>query len=1122
MPRSSRHKSSKHSSRDARDFSDSDDESGSRDRRGGGEDGGARVSKDSGFSEKRRVESRDSKDVYGSGNGESVEDHGSSKRRKEKLSDGVSDRWNGGDDEGSNRAKSSSESKSRRRDDEGDDSRRSGKSERHRESSRKEGRESERKEREGKAEKMDEKQEIATDSRAAAISETENISERRTRKRRESFDDGGKYQYDIEDNKDRHAYSGDDATRGGKQKDEKLRDERHRDKYRDEVDKDSKNRYEKQKDDYTAKDRNGSRSSEKYLRDEKDNAETRSKKSKPHDTDRDVEPSRDRDRNRDRERDRDRDRDSDRDRERDHDHDPDWDRDRDGDRDRDREWVQDRERDRASVREKERERDWEHGKERDRDQERDRDHDRDRDRDYDDRSIRYKDHRGKKRSPDDRDDYYDKLRESKVRTSNMEKRSLSSTRGEADDRGRSQPRQVHLENFPASSRSRTSPASSSHGGIDECRHDKEEDPKYRDSSKEMRSRAISPRESAGFSGPADRGSKYSPFDKHNKLEDGHFGEFSAERSSGSKASPRGLTERSPSSTSLDRSRHTSRQGVRRNLDSEETGRRSGGSIDGRDYPVAEGRLSREMSMGRPAVDESSQADSSFNSKSGPGNSCLIPPQPPRRSNDANLGRGHGNNWRGVSNWSSPLSNGFIPFQHGPPHGNFPAMMPHFPAPPLFSVRPPMDINQSGLPYHLADADRFPGHLRPIGWQNMIDASGHPRFHGWEGTGGLMREDPHLFQGPDWEQNRHLMNIRGWETNSDLWKGQNGDLSADLPSASKKEEHPVQLPADDIDPKGHGFTGGDSHHPKKVQSRISGAEQEVPSLEREIVKSLAPKTEIDVGTDSSKSTEVDTFAQLSCAYLSKLDLSAELADPELYKRCLTLLGGEQASTGDDNPGVHTNFEGHGKVIKVISDGSLRVSVFPAIDDSVFQKAINHYRKQRLEPWSSVPLVNLGSLGKDSSINGEKVDEQDHVMSGQKKDEVSQDVDGEVPDLPIMADEMKVETLIASSPAERKTEECPMICSDKECLVIPGDREEVPPSTDAHCQNESEGPVDGAVQLVGDDEVLIDARADSGNTAVSPPLVVDDGSCDEGLQEAVMPNESKMANLSRIHQSPESTH
>lgn len=162
MPRSSRHKSSRHSSRGLRDYSDSDEESGSRERRGVREEGVSRVSKDSGLSGKRRAEAKDGKDVYGSGNVDYSEEHGSLKRRKEKFSDGVSDRWNGGDKEDSNRAKSSGESKSRRRDDENEDARRSGKSEKHREVDRKDGKESERKEREGRAEKLEERQEIAT------------------------------------------------------------------------------------------------------------------------------------------------------------------------------------------------------------------------------------------------------------------------------------------------------------------------------------------------------------------------------------------------------------------------------------------------------------------------------------------------------------------------------------------------------------------------------------------------------------------------------------------------------------------------------------------------------------------------------------------------------------------------------------------------------------------------------------------------------------------------------------------------------------------------------------------------------------------------------------------------
>lgn len=156
MPRSSRHKSSKHSSREAREYSDSEKESNLKDRKGKEESGGgARVSKES---EKRKVDSttKDAKDLYGSGNGDYSEEHGSSKRRRERAGDGVSDRWNGGEDDRTEVSKKLKESKasgelksgssSRRREEgvgmfgEGEEGKKSS-SGKHRDSGRKEGKE---------------------------------------------------------------------------------------------------------------------------------------------------------------------------------------------------------------------------------------------------------------------------------------------------------------------------------------------------------------------------------------------------------------------------------------------------------------------------------------------------------------------------------------------------------------------------------------------------------------------------------------------------------------------------------------------------------------------------------------------------------------------------------------------------------------------------------------------------------------------------------------------------------------------------------------------------------------------------------------------------------------------
>lgn len=162
-----RHKSSKRSSRDTRDYSDSEKDSGLKDRRGKEDSSGVRVLKDSGSSEKRKLDSKDTKDVFDSGNGDHAEEYSSSlKRRKDRADGGVSDRWNGGgeDDrtEGSRKSKASGESRSKKRDEnEEPRSRSEGK---HRETGRRESREVERerdrKGKEGKIEKFSESEEL--------------------------------------------------------------------------------------------------------------------------------------------------------------------------------------------------------------------------------------------------------------------------------------------------------------------------------------------------------------------------------------------------------------------------------------------------------------------------------------------------------------------------------------------------------------------------------------------------------------------------------------------------------------------------------------------------------------------------------------------------------------------------------------------------------------------------------------------------------------------------------------------------------------------------------------------------------------------------------------------------
>lgn len=121
MPRSSRHKSSKHSSREVREYSDSEKDSGLKEKKGRDDGvnigGSSRHLKESTSGEKRKNDSKSvdiSKDLIGGSVVVNVDEFGassSSKKRKEKEDD---DRWTGGDNNEHDLSKSDSKRPSRK------------------------------------------------------------------------------------------------------------------------------------------------------------------------------------------------------------------------------------------------------------------------------------------------------------------------------------------------------------------------------------------------------------------------------------------------------------------------------------------------------------------------------------------------------------------------------------------------------------------------------------------------------------------------------------------------------------------------------------------------------------------------------------------------------------------------------------------------------------------------------------------------------------------------------------------------------------------------------------------------------------------------------------------------
>ncbi|CAN1158355.1 hypothetical protein LINPERPRIM_LOCUS11818 [Linum perenne] len=1144
MPRSSRHKSSKHKDAKERDYSDSEKETSLKERKSK-EESSSRVLKESASGEKRKLDSKESKDAVvggGSGNGEHLEGYSSSsKRRKERTEDGgANDRWNGGEDgkgEVSRKSKEKlSESKSKRRD----------------ESSKRE-------------------------ENAGNVGESEEVG------RRSSGKSEGKHK-DSNSRKD-----GTDRDRENVIKDGRPKDERYREKYRDEKHRDR-----------AARDRISSRSDDKQARDEPDSTGTRNKKSKPRDNegDRDRDSDFDRDFEHDlgRDRDHERGRDSDRYRERDHDR----------DNDRDHDW------------------DWERNRDRDKDHERDRDRDRDYDSIYaDDRRDRNKDSRSRKRSPDDLDDDI-KSRTVKGSYTDVEKKPSSISRVEADtDRGRSQSRQPHPDSNFAGSRRRDSPITSPQRAADEYRHGKGEDTRYRDAGSEQRLKTNSSRGGSVFAGGSDRPSRLRSTEKSIKTDDGQIMDLSLERSSSSKVSPMGLVERSPSS-SIDR-RYMSRNNVRRSLEIEDSGRRNSGSIAARDLPSAEERSTREMAMEK---DDSSLNDSSFYNRSNQTNSVLNHPPPSmrggvgspsfmgsfdddgrvnsasryKRSGDHNMGRGQVNAWRGAPNWSSPLPNGFLPFPHGPPHGGFQAMMPQFPSPPIFGVRPSMEMNH---PYHLTDTDRFSGHLRPpLGWPNMMDGSGSSHMHGWDGSNGIFRDESHMFGGPEWNQNRHLMNGHGWDSSSDTWKGQNGDIATDLTSKSLKEDK-NQAPADDsLTPQAgqkQNETLDDDCKTKLVESKpviVSTAKGSSISH---------PNSVHDRTLDPPKASKEARFADFCNAYLSKVDISSELASSDLYSRCVGLLKVEVNTSVNVAADVLINLKDGARAVPKNSSVFFSNALFPAPSDSIFKKAMDIYKKQRA---SGSPCLNGGKIDimqptSDVEEQADRKDEEETEKPVSEHDTEMPDApvtnaDTEMPDAPvtnvepIIADNVssvdKLENEIVETLTEEEVpvhaptspvnlelveeapninkEENPCACigsgievdkeSSLEDAVIEVNKEssledavikvnkESSPEDAVHEQSGSipEHPPHQSSPLPNDGQEvdamvnstaasptaaaaeIVDEKAEVGDEeeeAVSRSVIVvedDDGKANEVLMPE--PNESESVILSRIHDSPESTH
>lgn len=242
--------------------------------------------------------------------------------------------------------------------------------------------------------------------------------------------------------------------------------------------------------------------------------------------------------------------------------------------------------------------------------------------------------------------------------------------------------------------------------------------------------------------------------------------------------------------------------------------------------------------------------------------------------DPNMNRGQSQgqgNWKNVPNWPPPMATGgYMPFQHVPPPMFHPFMQQY--PPPIFG-RPPMKLNP-GLPYHVPD------HSSPLGWRNPVDESVPPSMHGWDATSSVFGDESHLYGRVDWDSRSQLSN-RGWDQSGEMWKGQNAGSSMEVQSGRQKDE----------------FSGHRSND--EYMSRLTGqpdeSEQNQIDIQPETLNLNKNSSEAQKPTGSTKIVEVvkeENRATVTQAYLSRVDVSKDLTEPELYERCKSMMDLDQ--------------------------------------------------------------------------------------------------------------------------------------------------------------------------------------------------------------------------------------
>ncbi|XP_021829385.1 uncharacterized protein LOC110769668 [Prunus avium] len=601
-------------------------------------------------------------------------------------------------------------------------------------------------------------------------------------------------------------------------------------------------------------------------------------------------------------------------------------------------------------------------------------------RNYDDgQNTRYSDDRGK-RDDDKEDQIYSRCLSTREHADAEKKITGRGMVKSVDDKEDSHKCCVDADFNASHKRQISFPSSYSHVAKDQSRHSREAELMSGDSEPQERVRhGLHFKEVADVCGVLKQSSLSKPTKRLIDKDDSHLGDLSAERCLNPDA-------RASAVHLVDDSKFTT-LGIKGSFDSKEFGKRSGVTKD-RDSSGTEGKGNLQPPSETPPTGELSREDidgfsslSSVKADQLPSNSWSNFP-PPRhrykRNNSSFVGRMYGNARNGapvnarsaVPNRPSPVMNSFTHFRHGPPPVGLHPVMHQFSALPMYGVRPVMDI-RSLFPHHIHDADRFLRQDHSLGWQNPIDGSQPPPLYAWDEINSVAQTNSLAYGRLDWNHNREPIDGQRLETRTDMWKGPHDGVNPELPSVLQAKDPAVRTQEDEI------WLGASSLQVQNEENQCDDLVDKSQKIEigqnSDALAKEPPKPSNSIAEQLPELSKIskDDDDRLWLVYLSKLDISAELTHPELYNQCLKLMDGEQSQNVDEDSLKLLYLEEVVKTQVELSKLASSASLFVAINDCVFQRAMSFYKQQK-EETRVMPLPSLFNKQKASFCSAKNMD------------------------------------------------------------------------------------------------------------------------------------------------------